>query len=45
MLNVEMAILMMQHQQFIGVPFASIPSNRRKNKKVLSMQWIWGKCS
>lgn len=35
MLNVEMAILMMQHQQFIGVPFASIPSNRKKIEKVL----------
>jgi 3-oxoacyl-(acyl-carrier-protein) synthase len=36
MLNVEMAILMMQHQQFIGVPFASIQqSNRKSIKKVL----------
>lgn len=36
MLNVEMAILMMQYQQFIGVPFASIQqSNRKSIKKVL----------
>ena len=36
MWNVEMAILMMQHQQFIGVPLASIQqSNRKSIKKVL----------
>lgn len=36
MLNIEMAIMMIQHQQFIGVPFASIQqSNRKSIKKVL----------
>jgi 3-oxoacyl-(acyl-carrier-protein) synthase len=36
MLNVEMAILMIQNQQFIGVPFASLrQSNRKSIKKVL----------
>lgn len=36
MLNVEMAILMMQNQQFIGVPFTSIQQTSRKSiNKVL----------
>ena len=35
MLTIEMAILMMQHQQFIEVPFAVKQKNRKQIKKVL----------
>ncbi len=35
MLNIEMAILMMQHQEFIGVPFAEAQPLRKSIKKVL----------
>lgn len=35
MLNIEMAILMMQHQQFIGVPFAEAQKPRKSINKVL----------
>ena len=35
MLNIEMAILMMQHQRFIGVPFAEAQPLRKSIKKVL----------
>ena len=35
MLNIEFAILMMQHNQFIGVPFAAAQKNRKNIKKVL----------
>jgi len=35
MLNIEMAILMMQHQMFIGVPFAAAENLRKPIKKVL----------
>jgi 3-oxoacyl-(acyl-carrier-protein) synthase len=35
MLSVEMAILMMQHQEFIGVPFAEVPKPRKQIRKVL----------
>jgi 3-oxoacyl-(acyl-carrier-protein) synthase len=35
MLNIEMAILMMQHQQFIGVPFAGRPNQQKPIKKIL----------
>lgn len=34
-LSVELAILMMQHQQFIGVPFATPQIERKQIKKVL----------
>ena len=35
MLNIEMAIMMMQHQQFIGVPFAPAQPKRKAIKKIL----------
>ena len=35
MLNVEMALLMMQHQEFIGVPFVTNPSSRKAIRNVL----------
>ena len=35
MLNIELAILMMQHNQFIGVPFAEAQTERKSIKKVL----------
>ncbi|TDD99553.1 beta-ketoacyl synthase N-terminal-like domain-containing protein [Flavobacterium cellulosilyticum] len=35
MLSIEMAILMMQHQQFIGVPFAEVQKPRKQIRKVL----------
>lgn len=35
MLNMELAILMMQHNQFIGVPFAEEQTIRKEIKKVL----------
>jgi 3-oxoacyl-(acyl-carrier-protein) synthase len=35
MLNMELAILMMQHNQFIGVPFAEAQIERKTIKKVL----------
>lgn len=35
MLSVEMAILMMQHQEFIGVPFAEAKKSRKQIRKVL----------
>lgn len=35
MLNMELAILMMQHNQFIGVPFAEAQKPRKEIKKVL----------
>jgi 3-oxoacyl-(acyl-carrier-protein) synthase len=35
MLSIEMAILMMQHQEFIGVPFAEAQKPRKKIRKVL----------
>lgn len=35
MLNIEMAIMMMQHQQFIGVPFAQDQKTGKAIKKVL----------
>jgi len=35
MLSVELAVLMIQHQQFIGVPFATPQSQRKQIKKVL----------
>lgn len=34
-LSVEMAILMMQHQEFIGVPFVESQKNRKQIRKVL----------
>ncbi len=34
-LSVELAILMMQHQKFIGVPFAKSQKDRKQVKKVL----------
>jgi 3-oxoacyl-(acyl-carrier-protein) synthase len=34
-LGVEMAILMLQHQEFIGVPFAEVQNPRKKIRKVL----------
>lgn len=35
MLSIEMAILMMQHQKFIGVPFAEAQKPRKQIRKVL----------
>ena len=35
MLNIEFAIMMMQHNKFIGVPFAETQSQRKNIKKVL----------
>ncbi|QBN19145.1 beta-ketoacyl synthase N-terminal-like domain-containing protein [Flavobacterium nackdongense] len=35
MLSVEMAILMLQHQEFIGVPFAEVPKPRKQIRYVL----------
>ncbi len=35
MLSIEMAILMMQHQEFIGVPFAVVQKPRKQIHKVL----------
>jgi 3-oxoacyl-(acyl-carrier-protein) synthase len=35
MLNMELAILMMQHNQFIEVPFAEAQKPRKEIKKVL----------
>ena len=34
-LSIEMAIMMMQHQQFIGVPFAEVQKPRKQIRKVL----------
>jgi 3-oxoacyl-(acyl-carrier-protein) synthase len=31
----ELAILMMQHQEFIGVPFAEVQKPRKQIRKVL----------
>ena len=35
MLSIELGILMMQHQEFIDVPFAKIPKPRKQIRKVL----------
>lgn len=35
MLSIEMAILMLQHQKFIGVPFAEVQKPRKQIRKVL----------
>jgi len=35
MLSIELAILMMQHQEFIGVPFAEVQKPRNQIRKVL----------
>ncbi len=35
MLSIEMAILMMQHQEFIGVPFTKAKNSRKQIRKVL----------
>lgn len=35
MMSIEMAILMMQHQEFIGVPFVEAQKPRKKIRKVL----------
>jgi len=35
MLSIEMAILMMQHQEFIGVPYVEVQKPRKKIRKVL----------
>ncbi len=35
MLSIEMAILMLQHQEFIGVPFAEVQNARKEIRKVL----------
>ncbi|MBC7846987.1 MAG: beta-ketoacyl synthase [Flavobacterium sp.] len=35
MLSIELGILMMQHQEFIGVPFAEVQKPRKKIRKVL----------
>ena len=35
MLSIEMAILMLQHQEFIGVPFAEVQNSRKEIRKVL----------
>lgn len=35
MLSVELAVMMLQHQEFIGVPFITAPPQRKSIKKVL----------
>jgi 3-oxoacyl-(acyl-carrier-protein) synthase len=35
MLSIELAVLMMQHQQFIGVPFVDVQKPRKQIRKVL----------
>jgi 3-oxoacyl-(acyl-carrier-protein) synthase len=35
MLSIEMAILMMRHQKFIGVPFVEIQKERKQIRKIL----------
>lgn len=35
MLGIEMAILMLQHQQFISVPFAEVQNEQREIRKIL----------
>ncbi len=35
LLGIEMALLMLQHQQFIPVPFAEVQSEKRKIRKIL----------
>ncbi len=35
MLGIEMAVLMLQQQQFIKVPFAEVPNEKRKIRKIL----------
>jgi len=35
MLNIELAILMMQHQKFIGIPYAKVEKERKAIRKVL----------
>jgi 3-oxoacyl-(acyl-carrier-protein) synthase len=35
MLGIELALLMLQHQQFIPVPFAEVPNEKRKIRKIL----------
>ena len=35
MLSIEMAILMMQHQEFIEVPFGKVQNSRKEIRKVL----------
>jgi 3-oxoacyl-(acyl-carrier-protein) synthase len=35
MLNIEMALLMLQHQEFIRVPFLGAQSEKRKLQKIL----------
>jgi 3-oxoacyl-(acyl-carrier-protein) synthase len=35
MLSIEMAILMLQHQEFIGVPFVQEQNPRKQIRKVL----------
>ena len=35
MLSIEFAILMLEHQEFIGVPFTNIPNSKKSIQKVL----------
>ncbi len=35
MLNIELALLMMQHQTFIGIPYVAEPNTRKNIRKVL----------
>ncbi|WP_428223687.1 beta-ketoacyl synthase N-terminal-like domain-containing protein [Flavobacterium sp.] len=35
LLSVELAVLMMQHQQFIGIPYLKIPNQKMQIKKVM----------
>lgn len=35
MLNIEMALLMLQHQKFVGVPFVTVQAEKKQLQKVL----------
>jgi 3-oxoacyl-(acyl-carrier-protein) synthase len=35
MLSIDFAMIMLEHQEFIGVPFTSIPNSKKAIRKVL----------
>lgn len=35
MLNIELAVLMIKHQKFIGIPYSKIQQQRKTIKKIL----------
>jgi 3-oxoacyl-(acyl-carrier-protein) synthase len=35
MLSLEMAVMMLQHQEFVGIPYLNIPNQRKAIKKIL----------